>query len=256
MDKVKKINNWFRSNWFFAIVIFLLILLFGSAQFLNSVKTIKSLFDNHKKDSTEKNNSPLKVNSNAKNYETIIKEMLTKSIVDTMKFKRKYDITDLVKKLLIDTNGRGPDWDFESNNEAINWITMGREENDSNDYPFTRKGYLIITDNNKPIYQVLRNRIEDGVWEIVLCGQNHSIHCIMLNAVYTGPYIDPFIVEKFIVPKFFITKIQSKKDTTDLPSNMDYSFILKSANKKNQLINEKTFCGSDGCSVSLEFVYH
>jgi hypothetical protein len=176
-----------------------------------------------------------------------------------MKFRKSIEINDLIRALQIDTNNNSVlDWDFLSNNEAINWITDGREDNprEFGDCQFIRRGFLIITDNNTPIYRVLKKRLEEGRWEIILCGHNHYINSIKLYSYDFGPYIDPFIVEKYIAPKFNITKIQNKGDTSNLPQNKDYYFYLKAKNKRNLLINEKTFCGSDGCSVNLEFIYY
>lgn len=111
------------------------------------------------------------------------------------------EVIDIVKLFVEDVQGWGR-WDTGAQAETpITWITEGRYDDPPEDMgltfgSFARNGTVVLTIEDEPIYQQLKQTIVPGTWDIWLVGPNGGVLVVKMESEFGKDL--PFDISKVL----------------------------------------------------------
>lgn len=146
------------------------------------------------------------------------------------------------------------DWKTGSRNGTpINWQHDGitecnKETEEKFGSPFCRTGKVVITDNGKPITEVLEQNIKPGEWQVELIGVANGFLHVTIESEILGAEL-PLETSKSLG----IKKIRCDGAKPSDQGNQVY--LITAKDKKPIYLNETWYCGAKSCTSSYVIYY-
>lgn len=135
----------------------------------------------------------------------------------------------------------------------INWQHNGITECDKETEkqfgsPFCRTGKVIITDNGKPLTEVLERNIKPGQWQIKLIGVANGFLNVTIESEILGAELPLETSKSLDIKKFRCDGVKPSDQGNQI-------YLITAKDKKPMYLNETWYCGAKSCTSSYVFYY-